>query len=184
MTQDAHRQATYTITGPQAIIHAGMAAAVAEATGQPVRFLDSGTDEFAAALHGVLPTWQIEGVLEDYAHYRRGEASEVTQVVQDVTGRAAIPFEQFAKTTPTGSPEPEPAFAGRGSPATGGPIDHPCGQMIVSRRVGSASSRSAASRERRRRYFLDKGATAYTYSFNLETELRRVGHRSLRSPAA
>ena len=49
--QDAHRQATYTITGPRPITHSEMAGAVAEATGQPVRFLDTAPDEFAAALH-------------------------------------------------------------------------------------------------------------------------------------
>lgn len=96
LTQDAHRQATYTITGPQAITHPEMADAIAEATEADVRFLDTTPDEFAAALHGVLPAWQVEGLLEDYAHYRRGEADEVTHVVEEVTGRPATPFEQFA----------------------------------------------------------------------------------------
>jgi uncharacterized protein YbjT (DUF2867 family) len=97
LTQDAHRQATYTITGPRPITHAEMAGAIAEATGQPVHFLDTAPDEFAAALQGVLPAWQIEGLLEDYAHYRRGEASDVTHVVEEITGRTAISFEQFAE---------------------------------------------------------------------------------------
>ncbi|MGH7921063.1 MAG: NmrA family NAD(P)-binding protein [Candidatus Dormibacteraceae bacterium] len=96
LTQDAHRHAIYTITGPRAITHADMAGAIAEATGKEVRFLDTAPDDFAAALRGVLPVWQVEGLLEDYAHYRRGEASEVTHVVEEVAGRHAIRFEQFA----------------------------------------------------------------------------------------
>jgi hypothetical protein len=43
----------------------------------------------------VLPPWQVDGLLEDYAHYRRGEASEVTDVVDMVVGRPAISFAQF-----------------------------------------------------------------------------------------
>ena len=35
-------------------------------------------------------------LLEDYAHYARGEASEVTTAIPDVVGRPAIAFEQFA----------------------------------------------------------------------------------------
>ena len=97
LTHDAHRHATYTITGPRAIAHAAMAAAIAHATGRDVRFLDTTPDEFAAALRGVLPAWQVEGLLEDYAHYRRGEANQVTHVVEEITARPAIPFEQFAR---------------------------------------------------------------------------------------
>jgi uncharacterized protein YbjT (DUF2867 family) len=52
-------------------------------------------DEFAAAVREVLPPWQVEGLLEDYAHYRRGEAREVTDVVDTVVGRPAISFAQF-----------------------------------------------------------------------------------------
>ena len=96
LTQDAHRNATYTITGPQAITHAAMAGAIAKATGRDVRFLDTAPDDFAAALRGVLPAWQVEGLLEDYAHYRRGEADAVTNVVEETTARPAIPFERFA----------------------------------------------------------------------------------------
>ena len=36
------------------------------------------TQAFAESLHGILPPWQIQGLLEDYAHYRRGEAASVS----------------------------------------------------------------------------------------------------------
>lgn len=31
--------------------------------------------------------WQADGLIEDYAHYSRGEASEVATGVQDATGK-------------------------------------------------------------------------------------------------
>jgi uncharacterized protein YbjT (DUF2867 family) len=96
LTEDAHSRATYTLTGPRALTHAEMAAALSTATGRPVRFVDVPPADFAAALRGVLPPWQVDGLLEDYAHYARGEASEVTTAIPDVVGRPAIAFEQFA----------------------------------------------------------------------------------------
>lgn len=33
-----------------------------------------------------LPRWQVDGLIEDYAHYRRGEASTIAMGVQDATG--------------------------------------------------------------------------------------------------
>lgn len=42
------------------------------------------------------PTWQAEGLIEDYAHYRRGEASVVASGVQNATGKAPRSFETFA----------------------------------------------------------------------------------------
>ena len=95
LTDDDHGGATYTLTGPQAITHAEMAAALSEATGRDVRFVDVPPDDFAEAVREVLPPWQVDGLLEDYAHYRRGEASEVTDVVDTVVGRPAISFAQF-----------------------------------------------------------------------------------------
>lgn len=51
-----------------------------------------------AALIGLgIPAWQAEGLLEDYAHYRRGEASAVTSAVQDVTGTAPRTFADFTR---------------------------------------------------------------------------------------
>jgi len=53
--------------------------------------------EFSAALEGILPTWQIEGTLEDYAHCRRGEAAFVSTAVNDVTGRPPRDIAQFCR---------------------------------------------------------------------------------------
>ncbi len=50
------------------------------------------------ALLGIgFPLWQAEGLLEDYAHYRRGEAAAVTAGVRDAIGKAPRPFEEFAR---------------------------------------------------------------------------------------
>lgn len=97
LTGDGHAGATYTLTGPNAITHSDIAAALSAALGREVAFADTTPDSFAAALRGFLPDWQVEGLVEDYAHYQRGEAETVTTAVADITGRPPRDIAQFAR---------------------------------------------------------------------------------------
>ena len=105
LTQAGHEGATYTLTGPAAVTHAEMATALSAALGREITFTDVPPEAFAESLHGVLPPWQVEGLLEDYAHYRRGEAAMVSTAVAEVTGHPAMDFAQFAR-------DYAPAFSG------------------------------------------------------------------------
>lgn len=97
LTEAGHEGATYALTGPAAITHHDIAAALSAALGRDITFGDTAPEAFAASLHGILPPWQVGGLLEDYAHYRRGEAAEVTTTVADITGRAPRDIGQFAR---------------------------------------------------------------------------------------
>lgn len=97
LTEDGHDKAMYTLTGPAAITHDDIASALTAALGRTITFADAPPEQFSAALQGILPTWQIEGTLEDYAHYRRGEASFVSTAVKDVTGRPPRGIAEFAR---------------------------------------------------------------------------------------
>jgi uncharacterized protein YbjT (DUF2867 family) len=97
LTQPGHEYATYTLTGPEAVTHAQMAAALTAALSREISFTDATPEAFAASLHGILPPWQVEGLLEDYAHYRRGEAAAVSPAVPEITGRPAVGVAQFAR---------------------------------------------------------------------------------------
>ena len=44
-----------------------------------------------------IPRWQADGLIEDYAHYRRGEAAATATGVQDATGAAPRSFDDFAR---------------------------------------------------------------------------------------
>jgi uncharacterized protein YbjT (DUF2867 family) len=87
---------TYTLTGPRAITHSEIARALSDATGRTITFQDVPAAQFTAALTGILPAWQLEGLVEDYAHYARGEAAEVHNSVEELTGRAARDITEFA----------------------------------------------------------------------------------------
>lgn len=97
LTEPGHEGRTYTITGPAAITHAEIAAALSSALGRRITFADAPPKVLAEGLHEVLPPWQIGGLLEDYAHYARGEAAAVYPTVAEVTGRRPRDIGQFAR---------------------------------------------------------------------------------------
>ncbi|WP_033290922.1 NmrA family NAD(P)-binding protein [Amycolatopsis jejuensis] len=97
LTGTGHAGNTYTLTGPRAVTHDQIAEAIATATGREIAFRDASDEQFAAALAGFIPPWQLEGLLEDYAHYARGEAAQVTTAVSDLTGYPARDVADFAR---------------------------------------------------------------------------------------
>jgi uncharacterized protein YbjT (DUF2867 family) len=94
--EPGHTGKTYTLTGPRPITHTEIAQALGAALGRDVAFIDMSPEDFAQVLVGILPDWQIDGLVEDYAHYRRGEAAATTTTVLDIIGRPGITIEQFA----------------------------------------------------------------------------------------
>ena len=97
LTEPEHEGRIYTITGPAAITHGEIAAALSAALSREITYMDASPEVFAEGLRGVMPPWQVDGLLEDYAHYARGEAAEVYPTVADVTGRQPLSIEQFAR---------------------------------------------------------------------------------------
>ena len=98
LTEPGHEGRVYDLTGPEALTHAEMAARLSEAVGRPITFVDIPPAAMQdALLDAGFPRWQAEGLLEDYAHYRRDEASAVRPGVQQATGKPARPFSDFAQ---------------------------------------------------------------------------------------
>jgi len=97
LTEDGHVGKTYTVTGPEALSHSDIATAIGNAIGQPVRFESVPPNDMIAMLTSFgMPQWQAEGLVEDYAHYDRGEAAFVSSDVQQVTGASARSVNDFA----------------------------------------------------------------------------------------
>lgn len=97
LTGAGHDGQIYTLTGPQALTHTEMAASLSTATGRQITFVDVPPDAMRdALLKAGFPAWQAEGLLEDYAHYRRNEASAIESGVQDAISKAPRSFEEFA----------------------------------------------------------------------------------------
>jgi uncharacterized protein YbjT (DUF2867 family) len=97
LTEDGHVGKTYTVTGPAGVSHAEIASELGDAIGRTVSFESIPAEAFLAALTGAgMPKWQAEGLVEDYAHYDRGEASAVSPDVAQVTGASPRSLRDFA----------------------------------------------------------------------------------------
>ncbi|WP_167132816.1 NmrA family NAD(P)-binding protein [Paramicrobacterium chengjingii] len=97
LTESGHAGATHTLTGPRAVTHAEIAASISAASGRDIAFASVTPEHYAAALEGFMPQWQLDGLIEDYAHYDRGEASVVSTSVADILGRPARSIDDFAR---------------------------------------------------------------------------------------
>ena len=98
LTGSSHEGKIYTLTGPQSLTHSEMAEELSTALSKRVTFVDIPSDAMREALLGAgFPTWQADGLIEDYAHYSRHEASVVTSDVRDVTGTSPRAFADFAR---------------------------------------------------------------------------------------
>ena len=97
LTETGHEGNCYTLTGPQALTHAEAAEQLATALNRTVQFVDIPPAIMRTELSKVgFPDWQADGLIEDYAHYARGEAELITSDVENVTGKQAHSFAQFA----------------------------------------------------------------------------------------
>jgi uncharacterized protein YbjT (DUF2867 family) len=97
LTEGGHVGKTYTVTGPDAVAHAEIAAELGNAIGRTVRFESIPPEAFLTAVTGAgMPKWQAEGLVEDYAHYDRGEASAVSPDVAQITGTSPRSLHDFA----------------------------------------------------------------------------------------
>ena len=98
LTTAGHNAKIYNLTGPESLSHTDIAEKLSSATGRPIQFVDITPDMLHDTLLNVgFPEWQAAGLVEDYAHYKAGEASEIHSDVKDITGKDPITFDQFAK---------------------------------------------------------------------------------------
>jgi uncharacterized protein YbjT (DUF2867 family) len=88
---DDHARKTYQLTGPEAFTLAEAAATISEVTPATVRFEDQTHEEaMASRAHHGAPRWQVEAWVSTYTAIARGEMAEVTDDVEQLTGRPPV----------------------------------------------------------------------------------------------
>lgn len=98
LTTSAHNNKSYALTGPAALTFTDMAQQLSKAVGRTITFVDVPPEAMRQALSELgFPAWQADGLIEEFAMYRRGEASEVASGVDDALGRAPRTFADFAR---------------------------------------------------------------------------------------
>ncbi|MEU6860127.1 NAD(P)H-binding protein [Glycomyces sp. NPDC046736] len=96
LTEDGHAGKAYVLTGPELITPRGQAAAIAEAIGEPVEFVEQTREEAAAAFGAYYPPEVVEGSLEVLGNPNEAEQT-VSGDVERVLGRAPHTFAAWAK---------------------------------------------------------------------------------------
>ena len=93
-----HEGQSYTITGAQALSHAESAAILSQVLGRTINYVDVPEDVVRQGMQGAgMPEPTVNALLELYASYKAGQAATVSPIVEQVTGKQPISFEQFAK---------------------------------------------------------------------------------------
>ena len=98
LTETGHAGRIYNLTGPVALSHYEMAEKLSKALNREIKFADVSPDQMREALKAAgFPDWQADGLIEDYAHYQRGEAAKTTTGVLDATGEQPRNFDDFER---------------------------------------------------------------------------------------
>jgi uncharacterized protein YbjT (DUF2867 family) len=96
LTEDGHAGATYVLTGPSATTPRQRAAAIGEAIGAPVTFVEMTREEAAAQMAQFMPPAVVEGTLAILGE-PTAEERAVSPDVERVLGRPAAPFSAWAE---------------------------------------------------------------------------------------
>ena len=98
LTTSEHENRIYSLTGPAGLTFAEMADALSRAVGRAISFVDVPPESMGSALVEMgLPAWQVDGLLEEFAMYRRGEAAAAESGIREALGRPPRSFDEFAR---------------------------------------------------------------------------------------
>lgn len=98
LTEHGHERKVYTITGPEALSYSEVAGKLSAVLGKSVRYVDVPPDQFKQSLlRAGMPDWSAAALLEIFEHVVKPLGAKVTNVVAEITKRAPITFDQFAR---------------------------------------------------------------------------------------
>jgi uncharacterized protein YbjT (DUF2867 family) len=95
---DKHNNKTYLITGPEALSYHQAADILSNATDKKISYVNISEEETRGAMKEMgMGDWLINTISELHDYFRKGNASQVSSAVEEVTGKKPISFSQFAK---------------------------------------------------------------------------------------
>lgn len=88
----------FTITGPNALSYNKIAELLSAATNKKIEYVNISEEDARSGMKDAgMNDWLINAILELNRYFREGHASQVTSVVEDITGKSAKTFDEFAK---------------------------------------------------------------------------------------
>ncbi|GAA2778134.1 SDR family oxidoreductase [Nonomuraea dietziae] len=97
LTEDGHSGRSHVLTGPEVITQADQVRVIGEVIGRPLRFEEQPREE---AREQMIASWGDPAVVDDALDYWAGIVTEpepVTTTVEEVTGRPARTFREWAR---------------------------------------------------------------------------------------
>ena len=101
LNPSAHRNTTYTLTGPEALTMTEVAAVVSETTGRAVSFHNETLEEaYASRASYGAPSWEVDAWVSTYTAIAAGEVSKVTGDIPLLTSKPATSLRQLLSALP------------------------------------------------------------------------------------
>lgn len=98
LTDDAHLNKSYDVTGPEALSLAQAAEKFSSVLGREVRYVPQSVEDFRKVLtHVGLPEWRVNAVCDEFRLLSEKASMHTTDTIQQILGRAPTSVEQFAK---------------------------------------------------------------------------------------
>ena len=98
LTNNGHEGKAYDITGSEALSNHQAAAIFSQVLGRTINYVDIPEDAARQGMQNAgMPDVIVNALLELYTSYKAGQAATVSPVVEQVTGKKPISFEQFAR---------------------------------------------------------------------------------------
>ncbi len=96
--QQQHENKAYHITGQEALSHSQAAETLSKVIGRKISYIDIPEDDARKAMKEMgMENWFIDALIEIYKIARLNLVPQNTNVVEQITGRKPIYFEQFVK---------------------------------------------------------------------------------------
>lgn len=97
LTSEGHEGQTYTLTGPESLSMAEVAARLSTALGKPVNYVNVAPDKAKAGMMAMgMPDWRADAWVGLGGMIAMGKADMATPVVKDILGREPHNIDQFA----------------------------------------------------------------------------------------
>jgi len=98
LSGQGHEGKTYALTGPEALTNSQVATILSRVAGREIKYVSLPAAELKKAMLGAgVPEWSADALLDLQRLYREGKAGMVDPAVEEITGRKATRFEQFAR---------------------------------------------------------------------------------------
>ena len=99
LMEERHVNKLYEITGPRALTFAEAVREIGAAAGRPIRYRQTSTEEFVAAMQPFAPQDIIDLLSELFTVVLDGRNSQVTHGIEQALGRPARDFSHYARAT-------------------------------------------------------------------------------------